>query len=400
MDIKAIRRIFLLFCFIKVLANKCIDFTITLLYNYLVKIGWRIIDMEYIIIILLVILLIISVISLMKNINEAHITERIGKLETNVVKELGDFKNDFSRDLNSDFIALNERLENKLNLINDRVNERLDENFKSSNKTFMSVLERLSKIDEAQKKIESLSSDIVSLQSILTDKKTRGIFGEVNLKNILVNVFGENNDKIYKLQYTFDNGVIADSVLFAPEPLGVIAIDSKFPLEHYRIMVDKNKSELERDMASKQFKTDMKHHIDAISSKYIIPGITSDQAIMFLPAEAIFAEVNAYYQDVIEYAYKKRVWIVSPTTLISTLTTIQVIMTNIEKDKYASVIHKELNLLSEEFGRYKERWDKLSRSIETVTKDVRDINTTTTKITKRFESINQVKLDNKDESVN
>ncbi|MCI5835382.1 MAG: DNA recombination protein RmuC [Firmicutes bacterium] len=357
-------------------------------------------DMEYIIIILLVILLIISVISLMKNINEAHITERIGKLETNVVKELGDFKNDFSRDLNSDFIALNERLENKLNLINDRVNERLDENFKSSNKTFMSVLERLSKIDEAQKKIESLSSDIVSLQSILTDKKTRGIFGEVNLKNILVNVFGENNDKIYKLQYTFDNGVIADSVLFAPEPLGVIAIDSKFPLEHYRIMVDKNKSELERDMASKQFKTDMKHHIDAISSKYIIPGITSDQAIMFLPAEAIFAEVNAYYQDVIEYAYKKRVWIVSPTTLISTLTTIQVIMTNIEKDKYASVIHKELNLLSEEFGRYKERWDKLSRSIETVTKDVRDINTTTTKITKRFESINQVKLDNKDESVN
>ena len=400
MDIKAIRRIFLLFCFIKILANKCIDFTITLLYNYLVKIGWRIIDMEYIIIILLVILLIISVISLMKNINEAHITERIGKLETNVVKELGDFKNDFSRDLNSDFIALNERLENKLNLINDRVNERLDENFKSSNKTFMSVLERLSKIDEAQKKIESLSSDIVSLQSILTDKKTRGIFGKVNLKNILVNVFGENNDKIYKLQYTFDNGVIADSVLFAPEPLGVIAIDSKFPLEHYRIMVDKNKSELERDMASKQFKTDMKHHIDAISSKYIIPGITSDQAIMFLPAEAIFAEVNAYYQDVIEYAYKKRVWIVSPTTLISTLTTIQVIMTNIEKDKYASVIHKELNLLSEEFGRYKERWDKLSRSIETVTKDVRDINTTTTKITKRFESINQVKLDNKDESVN
>lgn len=356
--------------------------------------------MEYIIIILLVILLIISVISLMKNINETHITERIGKLETNVVKELGDFKNDFSRDLNSDFIALNERLENKLNLINDRVNERLDENFKSSNKTFMSVLERLSKIDEAQKKIESLSTDIVSLQSILTDKKTRGIFGEVNLKNILVNVFGENNDKIYKLQYTFDNGVIADSVLFAPEPLGVIAIDSKFPLEHYRIMVDKNKSELERDMASKQFKTDMKHHIDAISSKYIIPGITSDQAIMFLPAEAIFAEVNAYYQDVIEYAYKKRVWIVSPTTLISTLTTIQVIMTNIEKDKYASVIHKELNLLSEEFGRYKERWDKLSRSIETVTKDVRDINTTTTKITKRFESINQVKLDNKDESVN
>ena len=353
--------------------------------------------MDYIIIVLLIVLIILGVISLMKNINEAHITERIGKLETNVVKELSDFKSDFSRNLNNDFIALNERLENKLNLINDRVNERLDENFKTSNKTFMSVLERLSKIDEAQKKIESLSTDIVSLQSVLTDKKARGIFGEVNLKNILANVFGEKNDKIYRRQYSFDNGVIADSVLFAPEPLGLIAIDSKFPLEHYRVMVDKNKSELERELASKQFKIDMKKHIDAISSKYIIPGVTSDQAIMFLPAEAIFAEVNAYYQDIIEYAYKKRVWIVSPTTLISTLTTIQVIMTNIEKDKYASVIHKELNLLSEEFSRYKERWDKLSRSIETVTKDVKEINTTTTKITKRFESINQVKLDNKDD---
>lgn len=353
--------------------------------------------MDYIIIVLLIVLIILGVISLMKNINEAHITERIGKLETNVVKELSDFKSDFSRNLNNDFIALNERLENKLNLINDRVNERLDENFKTSNKTFMSVLERLSKIDEAQKKIESLSTDIVSLQSVLTDKKARGIFGEVNLKNILANVFGEKNDKIYRLQYSFDNGVIADSVLFAPEPLGLIAIDSKFPLEHYRVMVDKNKSELERELASKQFKIDMKKHIDAISSKYIIPGVTSDQAIMFLPAEAIFAEVNAYYQDIIEYAYKKRVWIVSPTTLISTLTTIQVIMTNIEKDKYASVIHKELNLLSEEFSRYKERWDKLSRSIETVTKDVKEINTTTTKITKRFESINQVKIDNKDD---
>ena len=404
MDIKAIRRIFLLFCFIKILANKCIDFTITLLYNYLVKIGWRIIDMEYIIIILLVILLIISVTLTASGVPivNKNVTIKGGV----VMYGLSNDKRRATRDLDMDFIKYSisddsiKTFIDKLNLINDRVNERLDENFKSSNKTFMSVLERLSKIDEAQKKIESLSSDIVSLQSILTDKKTRGIFGEVNLKNILVNVFGENNDKIYKLQYTFDNGVIADSVLFAPEPLGVIAIDSKFPLEHYRIMVDKNKSELERDMASRQFKTDMKHHIDAISSKYIIPGITSDQAIMFLPAEAIFAEVNAYYQDVIEYAYKKRVWIVSPTTLISTLTTIQVIMTNIEKDKYASVIHKELNLLSEEFGRYKERWDKLSRSIETVTKDVRDINTTTTKITKRFESINQVKLDNKDESVN
>lgn len=114
---------------------------------------------------------------------------------------------------------------------------------------------------------------------------------------------------------------------------------------------------------------------------------------MFLPAEAIFAEVNAYHLDIVEYAYKKRVWITSPTTLISTLTTIQVILKNLERDKYASIIHNELNLLSEEFRRYKERWDKLSRSIETVNKDIKDIHNTTEKISKRFNSINQVDIE-------
>lgn len=350
--------------------------------------------MEFVIIILLIVILIISVISLMKNINESNITERLGKMENSMTKELGDFKNDLNKSLNDDFINLNERIDNRLRLINDKVNERLDENFEKTNKTFTSVLERLSKIDEAQKKIDSLSSDIVSLQGILTDKKARGIFGEVNLKHIMSSVFGENNDKIYRMQYPFNNNTIADCVLFAPSPLGTIAIDSKFPLENYQIMVDKNNSEIQRLQAEKNFKMDMKKHIDAIGDKYIIPNVTSEQAILFLPAEAIFAEINAYHTDIINYAYKKHVWITSPTTLISTLTTIQVIIKNIERDKYASIIHRELNLLSEEFKRYKDRWDKLSRSIETVSRDVKDIHNTTEKITKRFDSINQVEINN------
>ena len=307
--------------------------------------------MEYIIVALLVILLVISILSLSKNINESNITERLGKLETNTIKELGDFKNDLDHNINDDF--------NKL-----------------------------------------LSSEIVSLQSVLTDKKSRGIFGEVNLKHILVSVFGENPKNIYQMQYSFSNGTIADCVLFAPEPLGLIAIDSKFPLENYQNMVDRNNSELVRREALKGFKADMKKHIDAISSKYIIPGVTADQAILFLPAEAIFAEINAYHQDLIDYSYNKKVWITSPTTLISTLTTIQIIMKNIERDKYAKVIHDELKLLDVEFSRYRERWDKLSRSIDTVSKDVKDLNTTTDKITKRFNAINQVdvdKLDNRGE---
>jgi DNA recombination protein RmuC len=355
--------------------------------------------MNYIIIGILVLIVVLVTISLFKNINEGHITERLGNLETKVTRELGDFKSDINRNLSEDFIKMNERIENRLNIINDKVNERLDVNFEKTNKTFNNVLERLGKIDEAQKKIDSLSSDIVSLQGILTDKKSRGIYGEVNLKHILASVFGENNEKIYKLQYSFNNNTIADAVLFAPEPLGLIAIDSKFPLENYRIMVDKKYDKLSRDAAEKLFKNDVKKHIDAISSKYIIHGVTSDQAIMFLPAEAIFAELNAYHNEIIEYAYKKRVWITSPTTLMSTLTTIQVIIKNKERDKYAKVIQDELKRLSIEFGRYRDRWDKLSRSIETVSKDVEDIHTTTNKITKRFDSINSVdieKLEKKD----
>lgn len=348
--------------------------------------------MEYVIIGILIVILILVVISLMKNINESNITERLGKLETNVIKEMGEFKSDLSRNLNEDFQTLNDKMEYRLTMINDKVNERLDENFEKTNKTFNSVLDRLSKIDAAQAKIDHLSSDIVSLQSVLTDKKTRGIFGEVNLHHIMSSVFGENNS-IYQLQYSFENGTIADCVLFAPEPLGTIAIDSKFPLENYRMMVDKKTGQASRESAEKLFKIDMKKHIDAIADKYIIPGVTTDQAILFLPAEAIFAEVNAYHSDIIEYAYKRKVWITSPTTLISTFTTIEMIIKNMERDKYASIIHKELKLLDQDFRRYKDRWDKLSRSIETVNKDVKDIYTTTEKISKRFQSINQVEME-------
>ena len=349
--------------------------------------------MEYIIIGLLIAILIITIISLTKNINESNITERLGKMETSVVKELSEFNKELTQTMNQDFNTLNEKMEYRLNLINDKVNERLDQNFERTNKTFTSVLERLYKIYEAQKIIDSLSSDIVSLQSVLTDKKTRGIFGEVNLKHILVSVFGENNNRLYALQYKLENGTIADSIVFAPEPLGNIAIDSKFPLENYQAMVNKKNSESARESAERLFKIDMKRHIDAIASKYIIPGVTANQAILFLPAEAIFAEINAYHQEIIDYAYRKKVWITSPTTLISTLTTIQIVVKNMERDKYASMIGQELKLLGIEFKRYKERWDKLYRSIETVSNDVKEIHTTTSKITKRFNQINGVEME-------
>jgi len=348
--------------------------------------------MEYVVIGLLIVVIILLIILLTRKNNFMDVVDRMSNLEKNITKDMGDFKYDFAASLKDDFERQNETIERRLNLINERVNERLDVNFEKTNKTFTNVLERLSKIDEAQKKIDGLSTDIISLQSILTDKKTRGIFGETNLMLILSSIFGEANDKVYKLQYTLPNNTIVDAILFAPHPLGTIGIDSKFPLEHYEKMTDKNLSKIERENAEKLFKADVKKHIDAISAKYIIDGVTSDQAIMFLPAEAIFAEINAYHPDLLSYAYKRRVWITSPTTLMSTLTIISMIIKDMERDKYAKVIHNELNKLGVEFSRYKERWDHLSKSIETVNKDVLSIHTTTDKITKRFIEINNVDI--------
>lgn len=352
--------------------------------------------MEYVIIgllVLVIILVIILIIRKNSNKDSLDMLERLSRFEVNVTKEIGDFKSELSKEIINDFSKINMELENRLDNINKKVHERIDQNFEKTNKTFTDVIARLSKIDEAQKKIDNLSLDIISLENVLTDKKTRGIFGEVNLNNILSNVFGDKNDKLYKLQYHLPNDTIADSVIFAPEPLGIIAIDSKFPLENYRIMVDKDVDDLTRKMASKQFKIDVKKHIDAIASKYIIPSVTTNQAMMFIPAEAIFAEINAYHTDLIDYAYKKNVWLVSPTTLISTLTMILMVIQNMERDKYANIIHEELNKLGVEFTRFKDRFDKLSRSIQTVNKDVENFQITTDKIKKKFDSISNVEME-------
>lgn len=350
--------------------------------------------MDYIIIGLLVITIILLIINLTKSKKDdnSELIRELGSFKNDLTKEIGEFKYSFSKDLLKDFDTLNEHMETKLNSINNKVNERLEENFEKTNKTFNSVLERLTKIDEAQKNIDSLSKDIVSLQSVLTDKKTRGTFGEVNLNYILTSIFGEKK-VVYDIQHKMPNDTIADAVIFAPEPLGTIAIDSKFPLENYERMTDKKLSDLERTNAFKLFKSDVKKHIDDISSKYIINGVTADEAIMFLPAEAIFAEINAYHSDLLKYAYDKRVWICGPTTLMSTLSTISMILKNIERDKYTKVIHEELNRLGIEFKRYKERWDKLSKSIDSVSSEVKDIHTTTDKISKKFESISSVNIE-------
>jgi len=326
------------------------------------------------------------------------LTKSLGEGAKDNIKDLGDFKDSLSKEINVQFESMNKRIEEQMDRINKKVEFRLSEGFDKTNKTFTNIVERLTKIDEAQKNIEQLSTEVVSLQHLLSDKKTRGTFGEVQLNHILSAIFGDSNKKVYDTQVTLSNGKIVDAMLYLPNDMGDLAIDSKFPLENYQRMVDRELSERDRELATRAFKSDMKKHIDAIASKYIIPTETSDQAVLFVPAEAIFAEINAYHQEVVDYAQNKRVWIASPTTLMSLLTTIQVLLRNVERDKYAKIIQEELIKLGAEFSRYQDRWDKLSRNIDTVSKSVKDIHTTSTKIGKRFEEISHVnlKLDEKE----
>lgn len=331
-----------------------------------------------------------------KSLNQITLETRL--LQDKVVEKNNDIKLYLSNELlkqtrqnTTDFIQFTERmiksLDDQMERVNRRVDEKLGTGFDQTNKTFNDVIERLSKIDAAQKQIEKLSVDVVSLNDILNDKKTRGTFGEVQLKQLFVSVFGENKPSIYELQKKLSNDTVIDVMLHAPEPMGDLCIDSKFPLENYRKMIDSSLVEVERREAEKVFISDIKTHIDSIAAKYIIPGETSNQAILFIPAETIFSDVISNYESLMTYGQQKRVWITSPTTLMSTLTVIQVVLRDIERNKYAREIQNHLTNLATDFERYKERWERLLKNLDTVSKTAKEVNISSHKISEKFKRI-------------
>ncbi len=324
---------------------------------------------------------------------KVYLQKEFGEFKTDLADKFGGYSKENQKDLNDFKDRMMAHIEKQMMTINEKVEERLSKGFKDTNETFHDVIERLSKIDEAQKKIEALSSDVMDLSHILSDKKTRGTFGEVQLYSILESVMG-NNKELYETQKQIgDQKVMVDALIHAPDPLGDISVDSKFPLENYQRMIDKKLSVSERAAAEREFKRNVKKHIDDIAAKYIIDGVTSDQAFMFIPAEAIFAEIAAYHDDIIIHSQKKRVWLVSPTTLISTLTTILTIARNIERDKQTTVIREHLRALGVEFDRYKTRWEKLDRTISTVVSDAKKISVSSKKISSRFKDISNAKFE-------
>lgn len=285
--------------------------------------------------------------------------------------------------------SLAKSVDTRLEQISGKVSERLDEGFKKTNETFVSVMARLATIDEAQKKIDGLSTNMVSLQELLGDKRSRGAFGEVQLEGLVRNIMPPQS---YDMQYTLPNGTRVDCVLKLPEPTGMVAVDSKFPLENYHLMFSAG-SPAERTIAERQFKLNIKKHVDDIAGKYIIPDVTSDGAVMFIPAEAVFAEIHAHHPEIVDYAMQKRVWIVSPTTLMAVLNTARAVMKDVETRKQVHIIKDELGKLGKEFGRFDERMKKLADHIRQAHEDAQDVHTTSQKISRRFDSIEKVDLE-------
>lgn len=286
--------------------------------------------------------------------------------------------------------GLTKAVDGRLEQIGGKVSERLDEGFKKTNDTFVRVMERLATIDEAQKKIDGLTSNVVSLQELLGDKRSRGAFGEVQLEALVRNVLPVS---AYAMQHCFDNGTRVDCVLFLPAPTGTVAVDSKFPLENYHRMLESGLAETERVAAQRLFKTDIKKHVDDIAAKYIIADITSDGAVMFIPAEAVFAEIHAYHPDIVTYAMSKRVWMVSPTTLMAVLNTARAVLKDVETRKQVHIIKDELGKLGKEFGRFDTRMKKLADHIRQAHEDALDVHTTSQKISRRFAQIERVELE-------
>lgn len=329
-----------------------------------------------------------------------HATEQQVQLlklvQESVTQHMQDVRNQISHtllqqstNLTSSVNQLTLVTQQRLQDISQRVDQKLNEGFDKTHKTFMGVIQRLTIIDEAQKKITELSSNVVSLQEILVDKRSRGAFGEVQLSALIRNVLPEQH---FSFQHMLSNGTRADCVLFLPEPSGHIAIDAKFPLESYRKFTDETADPAERQRSMTQFKQDIRKHIKDISTKYIIPGETADGAVMFIPAEAIFAEIHAHFPELVEFSQQSRVWMVSPTTMMAVLTTARAVLKDAATRQQVHIIQEHLALLHQDFSRFQDRMDKLAKHIAQAHEDVEQVHKSSRKISSRFEKIEQVEL--------
>jgi DNA recombination protein RmuC len=284
--------------------------------------------------------------------------------------------------------ALTRGLEERLAELSRRIGETLEKSAQQTTTSMTDLKERLAVIDAAQKNITELSAQVVSLQDILANKQRRGEFGEIQLNDLVSSVLPPS---AYAFQATLSNGKRADCLIKLPNPPGDIVVDSKFPLEGYRALREA-KDEATRGEAAKRFAADIMGHVRAISEKYILPGETAESALMFLPSEAVYAELHANFPEIVEKAHRARVYTVSPTTLWATLNTIRAVLKDVRMKEQAGVIQQEVAKMMEDIGRLDQRVAKLQGHFDLAVDDMREIRISTGKIAAKGERIRDVEI--------
>ena len=284
------------------------------------------------------------------------------------------------------------KIEERLSEMMKRFGEGMEKSRVTQQNTMGELKERLVLIDAAQKNIEELSSQVVGLQDILSNKQARGAFGEIQLVDLVKSIMPPN---AYVFQATVGGNRRVDCLLTLPNPPGPIAIDAKFPLESYRMLIDSS-NENNKHLARKALASDVLKHVKDISEKYIIPGETAESALMFLPSEAVYAELHANLADVVEKSWKSKVWIVSPTTLMATLNTIRAVLKDAQMREQAHVIQKEVSLMLTDVERLDGRVGKLESHFRQAEDDIKQIRVSANKLTKRGGKIEEIEVGDQD----
>ena len=289
---------------------------------------------------------------------------------------------------------LSRAVQDRLDKVSHRMGQSLEDTATKTAKSLGEIQTRLSVIDDAQKNLVELSGEIVGLQNILSNKQTRGAFGEVQLKDLVTSILPP---QAYKFQAKLSNGRVADCLIILPNPPGPIAVDAKFPLESFHAM-QKAQNPQEKERAGKAFANDILKHVTDISERYIIPHETAESALMFLPSETVYAELYAHFPSVVEQSYRKKVWVVSPTTLMATLNTVRAVLMDVKMREQAGLIQKEVQVLMEDIFRLDKRVDALATHFDQAERDIEDIQTSTKKITSRGKKIKEVRLEEDEEA--
>lgn len=288
---------------------------------------------------------------------------------------------------------LSEALTDRLSAVETAMTKNLASSSKETAQSLAGLKERLETIDKAQDNIKALSEQVVSLQHILDDNPARGAFGEIQLADLVEAMLPSF---AYQMQATLANGKVVDCLIKLPNPPGPISVDAKFPLKAYQEMLAAD-SQSERDKAAKQLATDTKKHIRDIADKYVNQPIdddtsTAENALMFIPSEAVYGELHAHHPSVIAESHKRKVYLVSPTTLMATLTTVRAILRDVEMRKQASVIQSEVGILLVDVGRLSERVSSLDRHFRQASADIDQIKTSAGKIDSRGNRIQDLDL--------